>query len=346
MSLLDYVEDTESPRHFWLWGGISTIASALQRKVWLPFGLDIIYPNLYVMLVATPGECRKGSPLNFSRKILNDIQVRMFADSPTKRAFTKSLDEIRKTLFFRTPGNETMVPHSSMTVVSRELSSFLAVDPKAMIEALTDLFDSHDEWVYETSGAGIDKLYRVCINCLMATTPEWIANNLPEEAIGGGFTTRLVIVYGKDKYKWIALPPAPSDDLYGRLKIDLKRINTIVGEFKWEKEALEFYDSWYNTIPKKTRALRDHRLRGNLSRIHILALKTAICLHVSYSDELLITKADLEKAIIMLEDSLKTASNALSGHGRSRTAVDVEKIIRQLRLFEKTTFKELGASAN
>ena len=68
-TLGQYVEHTESPRQFWIWAGISTIASALQRKVWLPFGMETIYPCLYIMLVAHPGECRKGPPIAFSRKI-------------------------------------------------------------------------------------------------------------------------------------------------------------------------------------------------------------------------------------------------------------------------------------
>ena len=340
-NLLDYVEDTESPRHFWLWSGISTIASALQRKVYLPFGLETIFPNLYVMLVAVPGECRKGAPLSLSKKLLTDIGISVFADSPTKRALTKSLDKARQTQTYRGEDGIPIMP-SSMSVISKEFSSFLAVDPKAMIEALTDLYDSHDEWIYQTSGEGTDKLFKLCLNAFIATTPDWIANNLPEEAIGGGFTTRVCIVSGKEKYKWISLPPPPDEEIYNKLKHDLKTINQkLIGKFRWGDEAYDYYDAWYNTIPAKTKQLRDTRLRGNLSRIHIASLKVAMCLHVSYSDELVIEIHDLEKAIKVLENSLATASEALSGHGRSRTAVDVEKVSRQLRVHQEMSFSDL-----
>lgn len=339
-SLLDYVEETESPRHFWLWGGISTIASALQRKVWLPFGLETIYPNLYIMLVAPPGECRKASPLSLSKKLLEDISIPIFADSPTKRALTKSLDKVRGNQMYRDHEGKPML-HSSMSIISKEFSSFLAVDPKAMIEALTDLYDSHDKWVYQTSEAGTDTLHKVCVNAFIATTPDWISNNLPQEAIGGGFTTRVVIVSGKDKYKWISYPPIPDEKLYIKLKHDLKSISSIVGEFSWGDGAYELYDKWYKTIPEKTLAVKDHRLRGNLSRIHIVALKTAMCLRVTYSEDLKISVEDLDKSIKMCEDALATASEALAGHGRSRTSVDTEKVLQQLRVFGETNFAEL-----
>jgi hypothetical protein len=292
------------------------------------------------MLVALPGECRKGGPLSLSKRFLEEIGIPVFADSPTKRALTKSLDKVRRNQMFKMPDG-TPVVHSSMSIISKEFSSFLAVDPKAMIEALTDLYDSHDEWTYQTSESGTDKLYKLCVNAFIATTPDWIANNLPEEAIGGGFTTRVMIISGKDKYKWISLPPPPDEKLHIKLRHDLKKIGSLVGEFEWGTGSYAYYDKWYNSIPGKTKALKDSRLRGNLSRAHIAVLKAAMCIHVARSDDLVIEVQDLEYAIRMIEESLNTASEALSGHGRSRTAVDVDKVLRQLKVNEKIHFKDL-----
>ena len=347
-SLMDYVEETETPRHFWLWGGISTLASTLQRKVWLPFGRKKLYPNMYVMVVAPPGECRKASPLEFSEDILREIDIPRFADSPTKRALTKALDKVRANQMFRPPPVDGKpsppIMHSSMTIISKEFGTFVAVDPKAMIDALTDLWDAHDEWRYETSGEGTDTLRNLCLNAFLATTPGWIAENLPERAIGGGFTTRLIIVTGKEKYKWLSFPPVPDAQLFARLKHDLQNIkaNTI-GEFQWEPDAYEYYDNWYLTLEQQTARLRDRRLRGNLSRIHVQALKTAMCIRVSYSDELIITLGDMEKAIKLNEQALKSAGEAFEGLGRSKTSVDVEKIIQQLRIHGEIMFSDLLA---
>ena len=347
-ALLRYVEETESPRDFWIWSGISTIAGALQRKTWIPFGLDKLFPNLYVMVVAPPGECRKGAPVGLSKKLLQDIKANVFADSPTKRALTMALAELgKKDFFYVQEGDNPRVPktHCSMSLISKEFSSFLAVDPKAMIEILTDLYDAHDEWEYKTKGEGNDKIYGLCINCLFASTPSWIATNLPEEAIGGGFTSRFAIVTAKEKYKWISLPPEPDKNLYKKLVADLHKIKQLKGEFQWGEGAYELYDAWYKTIPDITAAQKDFRLKGYIARMHIMVLKVAMCLHVSCSDSLVLHPDDIGRAIDFMDQVLRMAPQALGGQGRTRMSAETDQIMQQIRGLgshgNKVSFHEL-----
>jgi len=343
-SLAQYVEETESPRQFWFWSGLSTIAGALQRKVWLPFGLEPLYANLYVMIVAPPGVCRKGAPVSLSKKLLQAVKAKVFADSPTKRALTKALSELGKTEYFtiiRPDGTKKPKVHCSMSLISKEFSSFLAVDPKAMVEILTDLFDAHDEWEYKTSGEGTDMLHGVCINCLFASTPSWIANNLPEDAIGGGFTSRFAIISGRKKYKWISLPPEPDAELFNRLVADLHQIKSLVGEFQWGKGAYECYNKWYHTVEDITANTRDMRLHGYIARMHVMVLKVAMCLHVAYSDTLVLEEKDVYQATILMQSVLDLAPDALGGQGRSRSSAETETIMKQLQTLGTTSFAEL-----
>lgn len=340
LTLKDYVEETESPRHFWLWSGIFCISSALQRKVWLPFGMDPLYPNVYIMLVALPGECRKSPPISFAQKLLKEIDISVFVDSPTKRALTKSLAELSKTSWYKSAEGKP-ITHCSMSVISKELSSFLATDPKGMTEILTDLYDSHDQWEYQTAGAGKDKLFNLCINCFVATTPSWIAINLPEGAIGGGFTSRIVIVYGEDKYKWIPLPPQPPPAIYKKLKNDLIHIGNLTGKFEWDKEAAQLYDTWYRSIKDTQANLKDDRLRGFLSRIHTIMLKVAMALRVSRSDKLILTRTEIERGIAMVEQVLQTASDALGGQGSGKGAPDADRILKQIYRYRSIGYEEL-----
>ena len=327
--MAEYIEKTESPRKFWAWAGIFTLASALQRRVWLNFGIEDLYPNLYIMIVAPPGRCRKGAPLGLAKRILTKANIPVFVDSPTKRALTKYLDELGKTSFFQIDG--VPKPQCPLALISKELSSFMAVNPKEMIEVLTDLFDSHDVWEYKTSEKGTDKLYGVCINCFFATTPSWMATNLPEEAIGGGFTSRFILVSGTDKDQFIPIPPIPSEKLYRELIKDIVHIGTLSGEFIWEPAAKLHYETWYYTIEKKVKATMDERLHGFLERIHIMSLKVAMALHVSYSDRLVITLEDITRSIALLEEALNDAPAALSSHGRSDLGVDTDKVAMQIR---------------
>ena len=345
-ALAHYVEETESPRNFWAWSGIFCIAAAMQRKTWLPYGMNPLYPNLYIMIVAPPGRCRKGSPVGLAKKFLEDkgIQIPVFVDSPTKRALTKHLDELGGSCVFhiRDPkGQRLPKAQSPLALVSKELSSFLAVDAKGMIEILTDLYDNHEVWEYKTSEKGTDKLYGPILNCLFASTPTWIANNLPDEAIGGGFTSRFLIVAGTEKYKFVPRPPIPDQKLYNQLISDLGQISHLVGEFSWGVGSEDLFDSWYQTIEGKVKKTHDERLHAYLERIHIIALKTAMCLHVAYSNELVIEETDLKRAIALCEQVLDEAPIAFGGLGRSPTAVATQDIIKQLRVLRKVSWGEL-----
>ena len=338
-ALQEYVEDTEAPRDFWLWGGIFTLCSALQRRVWLPYGLDPVYPNLYVLLVAPPGKCRKAGPPSLAKRMLTKANMPVSIDSFSKRDFTKELAELAKTEHYTYDGK--MKPQTPIALISKEMSSLLAVDPKGMIEVLTDLFDSHDEWEYGTSGQGHDKLYGVCVSCFIATTPSWLANNLPEEAIGGGFTSRFAIVTGYDKYKRVPIPKMPNEVLFDRLLSDLSMIGLLTGEFKWTPESRSYFEGWYNSLDKMVDKTKDERLHGFIERMHVIAIKVAMAMHVAKSNSLILELEDMESATDLLETVLETASDALGGHGRSITSVDVELVMKQIRFKKIISFKDL-----
>lgn len=343
-TLSEYVEETESPRVFWLWAGIHTLASTLQRKVWLPFGIETIYPCLYIMIIAPPGEVRKANPVSLAKKLLQAVKVPVFVDSPTKRALTQTMAELHKKQWFYVINEQGVrVPkaHCSIALISKELSSFLAVDAKAMIEILTEIYDPHDEWEYKTSGVGADKLYGVCTNCLFASTPSWIANNLPEDAIGGGFTSRCVVITATEKYKWLSYPPVPNTELFEKLRIDLLRIRGLTGEFRWDAEAFRYYDEWYGSLKKLTVECRDHRVRPFIARMHTIAIKVAMCLRVAHSDELVIKASEIGQAIELVTDVYETAGAAFGGHGRAKNSVETDVILRQVKMFQTITFPEL-----
>ncbi|KKN24913.1 hypothetical protein LCGC14_0890030 [marine sediment metagenome] len=308
----------------------------------MPFGLETQYPNLYILIVAAPGKCRKGPTVGLAKRMLSDLQLPVFVDSPTKRALTKFMHKISDTSHFEYAG-KSMV-QSPPILISKELSSFFAVDPKSMIEVLTDLYDFHaDKWEYETSGEGKDTILCPCVNCLFATTPRWMAANLPEDAIGGGFTSRFVLVGAESKYKSVSLPPPINEGLYRDLLLDLGQISKLVGLFKWGEGALELYDEWYESVDSIVKKIKDERLHGNVYRMHTIAIKVAMSLSCSASSDLVITPEKMEQSITLLTDALRNAHLALGAHGRSKTGIDTDRIIRNLRdLYPGSiSFKEL-----
>lgn len=338
-TLGEYTEETESAREFWLWSGIFAICASMQRKIWLPYGLEPLFPNIYILLVAPPGKSRKGPPITLVKKMLEAIKIPVSVDSMSKRALTKELATSSSLGFFEYK-NKPM-QQTSLAIISKELSSLLAVDPKGMIEVLTDLYDCHETWTYKTSEKGTDSLYNLCVSCFLGSTPKWIAENLPEIAMGAGFSSRLAVIMGYDKYKRITLPPVPPKETYEKLIHDLGIISTLVGEFKWEPSAYSLHDKWYQALDEKYAQVKDERLHPFLERIHVMVLKVAMALRVSYSNDLTLVADDIGKATDLLERILETASDALAGHGRSRTSIDVETILVQLRTYKELSFREI-----
>lgn len=337
-ALYNYVEDTEAPRDYWLWSGIFTIAATLQRRVWIQYGLENIYPNIYVLVVAPPGE-RKGAPPTLAKKFLEKIEIPVSVDSSSKRAITEELAEIAKREYFNYDGKPRSM--ASMAVVSKELSSLLAVDPKGIIEVLTDLYDSHDQWKYKTSKSGEDFLYNVCVSCFLVTTQTWLVNNLPAEAIGGGFTSRFAIVHDAEFYKLVYWPPEPPKQLYNDLITDLVEIRNLVGEFKIDPIAKEVFRQWYEKIPERKKGIQDPRMIPFMNRVHVIALKTAMALRVSYSNDLIITPDDIGRSIDLVDRCVSSGSKALGGHGKSTHGPDVDIIRTHIKTLGSVWFKEL-----
>ena len=67
---LDYTKGQESPRDFHFWTAVSLISGAVGRKIWLPRGHDMLYPNHYVILVAGSAMSRKSSAINIGVGLL------------------------------------------------------------------------------------------------------------------------------------------------------------------------------------------------------------------------------------------------------------------------------------
>jgi len=336
--LMEYVEDTEAPREYWMWSGLFTLSSVLQRRVWLPYGLANIYPNLYI-LVSAPPAAKKAWPATVAKQMLLDLKLAVSVDSTSKRALTKELEIVSKLHNFYYNGKQ--FPQTSMAIISKELSSLFAVDPKGMVEILTDLFDSHDEWKYKTSTQGADYLPGVCVGCFLVTTPEYIMRNLPKEAIGGGFTSRFVIVANTEIHKSVPIPPIPDRRIYDGLLYDLNIIQGLIGEFSWEEQARQFFEEWYHTIPNQIGQLGDIRLHPFMGRIHVVALKTAMALRVSYSNKLILTKQDIENSVGLINKSLMVAPLGLGGYGESRFGPVTERICEQLKKHKKLSERQL-----
>ena len=156
---LKYTENTESPTSYHTWCGLSVIAGALQRRVYLKWGLgQVIYPNMYVVLIGTSGKTRKGVSIGIAKDFLKSVPGITVTPESSSGRQAMILAMKRAASNFMDPTDGNIKFHCAVTSFSEELSVYLGQGDIAYLASLTDWYDSKDDWDYETVGRGKDSL--------------------------------------------------------------------------------------------------------------------------------------------------------------------------------------------
>lgn len=314
---IKYTSKTEPPSNFHIWSCLSAIAGCLQRKVYLNWGFKTLYPNMYVVLVG-PSGCRKGTAMGITKDLLQNIGgLVMTSESVTREALIRDMRDNVQT--FMDPSTGIPKFHCSITIQSEELSVFLGQQDVKFLSNLTDWFDCHDQWTYRTKGSGTDKLTGMCVNLLGATAPDWLRSILPQEAFGGGFTSRIIFVVEDQKKQIVPDPRVEQEILQMRPALinDLEQISLMAGEMFFANETMEFYKQWY-TAQSKSPAIKDPHFAGYCERRAMHALKLSMVCSASRSSDKIITELDFKRAVRLLESVEPKMPRAFMGLGKAK----------------------------
>ncbi len=322
-SFLDYQKRSEAPTIYQKWVGLSTIAAVLQRKVWLPWDVDI-YPNLYVVLVG-PSSARKGTAMSPALRFLKEVEIELSADSVTREALIKSMKLINYSYKDEVTGEPIL--HSSMTIFSPELAVFLGYNNPELISALTDWFDCRDPWTYLTINRGTDRIEKTWVNLIGATTPDLLQKILPQDAIGGGLTSRIIFVFAQRPSKIIPFPQPTTEEivLQVQLRKDLKEIHKLCGEYVMSDRYAMLYEDWYKDSVENP-VIDDPRFENYLGRRSLHLKKVSMILSAARGDTLDLKEEDFERAKGMLEEAERFMPRIYSGYGRAYYAQFLPRI--------------------
>jgi len=336
---MEYTKKAESPDTYHQWCGISIIAACLRRQVWLNMGHFEVYPNMYIVLVGPPG-CRKNSAINIATKLAFKLDdVKFSADATTREALIRAIAGSEAKIEL-TEKKEPYV-HSSLTIISKELSVFLGTNNYDLLSLLTDLYDCHDKWEYRTKNMGIDTIRGVWLNMLAGTTPTWLVGSVPMNAIGGGFTSRVIFVV-EDRPRHRNARPLLSEHekkLQADLWYDLEKISMMKGEMNLDDSGEKWFIDWYEGNPLKSN--NDIRFEGYYERKHIHLLKTAMIISASFSENRIITKEHLKSALYIIEQLEEKMVNAFGSAGRSIHAPDIDAVLKYVQDFKILSREQL-----
>jgi hypothetical protein len=295
---MEYTHFSEAPDLFHFWAGVSTIAGALRRRVWIDQRYFQWTPNFYIIFVAPAGVISKSTTANIGMRLLRQIDGIYFGpNSLTWQALTQSLAEATE-LVEIIPGD--FYPMSCLTISSSELGSLLNPQDREFVDVLVDLWDSQiGVWKRTTKTQGDDTIENPWLNIIGCTTPAWIRENVPEYVIGGGFASRCVFVYGDRKRRLVAYPGQDSknvklDILETDLINDLRIIAELKGEYRLTAEAQQWGVAWYEKHwNERPIHLASERFGGYIARKQTHMHKLAMVLAASESDNLSITAETL-----------------------------------------------------
>ena len=331
-----YTAMQESPELFHLWTGISVLAAVMGRKCYIDKGYYKLFPNLFVILVAGSAKCRKSTGINIGidllKILIKDIKTtKIISGKITPERF---LDELQ--VISGQPTSPNLLVHSS------ELSVFLTKQSygESLIHILTDLYDCHDEWHYQTKHSGEVHLKDVFLCILAATTPDGISSGIPQQALAEGFASRVIFVYQPSTDRVNALPELSLEEIEQfRILADMLRIRAkLAGRFDLSPEARTWYKDWYAGFMKEEAP--DKRMEGMWGRKHDHLLRIGMVFAGSYNVKVLEVH-HLEAALMCLDTVERFMPGAFAELGGDELTPHMARARSILRKHGRLAYSEL-----
>lgn len=292
--------NTEIPRGYLGWSGISLIAAILQNNVWYEkFKGDKLTPNLFIFLVG-PASIGKGSAISKAVKLLNlgEISVNLFRGKTTA-AFL--LDLLGKPL---EKNGEICPPDNRLYLIMDELANDLGQVKQAddFIKMMTEMFTATDYPLNTgTRTDGYVSITNPCINWLVGTTKEWLFDVMTRQTIYSGFTARVLFCFRDYVDLRIArpLPPDNYDALTHALITKIRVLSSLEGEMIMDDKTKEMHDDWYDNRKVPDESL----LIPAWKRGHDLVLKLAMIFSLDENPAMVIRRHHLRKAITTFDNA-------------------------------------------
>lgn len=350
-SYLVYNSEQESPESLHLWTGLVEISAAIRRKLHITLEHATVYPNLYVIIVAESAKIRKSTAAGIGMKILMDAfpDIKIMRDSMTSQGL---IHELNKKVEVIEGDRKVEIFRSDVTIFADEVANLFSYErtrASQMVIFLTRTYECPDVYDHTTVRDSLKRLHNLYPVLLGATDPRNL-KVLPADAIGG-LTGRLIwVIEGKRRKNntgWIRDPARAlrraAEKEY--LIHDLQRIGRLHGEMQVKPEAMDYYDKWYEELSK--RDSKDPDTDAFYNRCHTTALRIAILLSVSESDDMVITEKQMAAAIVLVEKQLPEVKRITMWGGTSQYEVLRAKFIHFLQASggfntRRNTIKHMG----
>lgn len=289
---MEYTEGIPSPDIFRLWSAISTVAGALERRVYLETARRLLYPNLFTLLVAPPGVGKSNAIGYVSDLWYSTKKFHVAPDDMTKAALIDALVAASTKKLHH--GN--LMEYHSLLAASSEFGVLVPAHDTAFLNVLNHIYDNPRN--HRENRRSLEEQIDITnpqLNILAGTQPGYLAALLPEEAWSMGFTSRLIMIYSATPVR-IDLFSKQEDrtSLRNALINKLKTYAELVGEMPIEDAAKDTLQAWADAdcAPVPSHSKLQHYIPRRI--IHVL--KLSMISAISRTDDLAIKKEDVDRA--------------------------------------------------
>lgn len=354
-SYLAYASDTEVPAIFHRWAAISSIGAFLGRRYYFSHGHFEINPNIYCMLIGSPGT-RKSTAIKLIKKLIKTAGYdTIAADKTTKEKFildlsgagddteitpVKSGKQMEDFLSQNLWGEDTheSKPDAEMFIMADEFNDFFGNGNVEFISLLGTMWDYSGVYSNRIKNGKSVSINNPTISILGGNTPTGLSLAFPPEVLGQGFFSRLLFIYGEPNGKRITFPKSPDPTHTAELVSFLSRIRaSCIGPASLTPGAEGLLDKIY----KANFRIPDVRFESYSTRRFSHLLK--LCLVTSASRcSTIIAERDVIYANTLLHHAEYFMPKALGEFGKAKHSDISHKIIQLVeRDFAVLSFKDI-----
>jgi hypothetical protein len=313
---MDYARDSYCPDSFHLWTGLSVLAGALERKVWVKNGKVTYFPNIFVFLTTFAG-IGKSTALNRGTDLLERLKdecnsnFKLVDEQITEPAFVKLMSERQAIQLSET---KTLYHSSGYLHASEASSSALQNTHGNFVATITGFYDCPKVFRKTTISGGSTEFYNVCFSMLAGATFDYLKTIVNETSVMGGFASRVIYVVNKERLvrtpKWGAnfTDTSAQDALFE----DLKEIHQLNGNFTPSKAFVSAWEDFQPECDRLLISLNSARLESLAARRSNHVMKLAMLLSVAESNNLNLELHHWEKAVEMIDEVMKDNAFILS----------------------------------
>lgn len=326
---------TDAPRVYHVAAGLVVVAATVENRVYLPFGGEHLYPNLFALLLGPSSFYRKSTCIAKARRTLARLHEGggnngpLLPDEFSREAFLKKLSE----------RGQGLLTYSEF---SGALATFSRDYMAGTKELLADLYDSPEHYV-RMVGSQTWTLRDVCLSILAASQTDWFLEKLKAGDVRGGFLARFSYWPAFEKRRFIAVPPEPDSVTGNRLVTGLNELRNVRGAAVLPPSERDRYSAW---LAQHEHDLHRSPKAGELStfwsRLSIMTLKFAMLIQLAHNRALVISPLALDRAVELTE-FLKSALRHLFDEefAFTRSMQDRQRVLRLVRSRPGIAFRDL-----